>query len=295
MAIYTGSEPRESGIGGYFIYTLVKNECVKFGTCKKGDRAPINTMIFDKFNDGKKFLIQGACAGAKNIANQIKVLMTIPIIQGLVRAVYALDVQNDFQETTQGMGAVYAAGLLPLVSKCNEGNAVVIYNDLKPGNSLKGSYEVVKASLERSYDCLGINCEHVGGLVNSRGDGYLLGAEACHGLLPVSSDDSETEESEIYGTNPLSHMDSDDVIEVEDNGRESNTSADAFSVVLIIVGILNFFFCIGNAWMWKNNRKVSEKEIDTVVASNAVTETMDVLPPKNAFAIVIDEDDKDIV
>ena len=54
-------------------------------------------------------------------------------------------------------------------------------------------YEVVKASLERSYECLGINCEHVGGLINSRGDGYLLGAEACHGLLPISSNDSETE------------------------------------------------------------------------------------------------------
>jgi hypothetical protein len=272
----------------------VKNECVKFGTCKKGDRAPVNTMIFDKFNDGKKYLIEGACAGAKTSANQIKVLMTIPIIQGLIRAVYALDVQNDFQETTQGMAAAYAAGLLPLVSKCNEGNAVVIYTDLKPGNSLVGSYEVVKASLERSYECLGINCEHVGGLINSRGDGYLLGAEACHGLLPISSNDSETE-TDMYGTDPFSHMDTNDVVEVEDSGRESKATANAFSVVLIIFGILNFFFCIGNVWVWKNNRKVSKKEIDTLAASNAVSEPMDNLPPHKAFAIVIDEDDKDIV
>ncbi len=304
MAIYTGSEPRENGIGGYFIYTLVKNECVKFGTCRKGDRAPVNTIVFDFFINGKKQLLIGNCQEAKDHANQIKMLMIVPIIQGLIRAVYALDVQNDFQETTQGMGSAYAAAILPHVSKCSEGNAAIIYNDLKPGNSLKGSYEVVKASLERSYECLGINCEHVGGLVNFRGDGYLLGAEACHGLLPVLNDEAENENgsSSAYSTSPGSHMDSDDVIEdvdppVEVTGRESKAAAETFSAVLIFFGILNFFFCLWNGWLYMKYRSMSEKEIDTAAAGGAVSEPRaeENLPPKNAFAIVIDEDDKDIV
>ena len=303
MAIYTGSEPRENGIGGYFIYSLVKNECVKFGTCRKGDMAPVNTIVFDSFINGKEELLVGNCQEAKDHANSIKTLMIVPIIQGLIRAVYALDVQNDFQETTQGMGAAYASAILPLVSKCNEGNAVVIYNDLKPGNSLKGSYEVVKASLERSYECLGINCEHVGGLVNFRGDGYLLGAEACHGLLPVTSDEAENENgSSSDSTSPNSHLDSDDVIEdvdqpVEVTGRDSNAAVETASAVLIFFGILNFFFCLWNAWLYTMYRRKSEKEIDTGAAGSAVSEPRaeDNLPPKSAFAIIIDDCDKDIV
>jgi hypothetical protein len=62
MAIYTGSNPRENGIGGYFIYILVKSECVKFGTCKKRDRAPVGTLVFEAFNDGKNLWIKGNCA-----------------------------------------------------------------------------------------------------------------------------------------------------------------------------------------------------------------------------------------
>jgi hypothetical protein len=298
VAIYTGSEPREDGTGGYFIYTLASSECVKFGTCKKGDRAPVNTLVFEAFNDGKNLLNEGNCAEVMARSSQIKSLMIIPIIQGLIRAVYALDVQNDFQETTQGTGAAYAAAILPLVSKCNEGNAAVIYNDLKPGNSLKGSYEVVKASLERSYECLGINCEHVGGLINLRSDGYLLGAEACHGLLPISSEDEKVQ-SDLEGDNPFSHMDSDDVIEDVDppvalTGHKSSV-VGTFSIVLIIFGIINFVFLIGNVWLCtRQNRNISKKKIDTKAASTEAC-AMESLPPRNAFSIVTDEDDINIV
>ncbi len=281
----------------------MKNECVKFGTCRKGERAPVNTIVFDTFIDGKKQLIRGNCEEAKDRANQIKMLMIVPIIQGLIRAVYALDIQNDFQETTQGMGSAYAAAILPLVSECNEGNAEIIYNDLKPGNSLKGSYEVVKASLERSYECLGINCEHVGGLVNFRGDGYLLGAEACHGLLPVSSDETEDGDgSGEDGTSPNSHMDSDDVIEdvdqpVEVTDRESKAASETATAVLFFFGFMNFFFCLWNAWLYMKYRRMSEKEFDTEAAGSAVSgpRAVENLPPKNAFIIVDDEDDNDIV
>ncbi len=294
VAIYTGSEPRESGAGGYFIHTLVTSECVKFGTCKKGDSAPVNTLVFKALNDGKNNLIEGYCAEASARASEIKLLMTIPIIQGLIRAAYALDVQNDFQETTQGMGAAFAAAILPLVSECNEGNAVVIYNDLKPGSSLKGSYEVVKASLERSYECLGINCEHVGGLVNLRGDGYLLGAEACNGLLPMSSE-IDVVGGDLNGNEPYTHVDPFDVVEdvspsVEVTGRESS-AADTFAIVLILFGILNCIFLLGNVWACTSHkRKVSKEEINKMAIS-----TMESLPSRNAFPIVIGEDDKGIV
>lgn len=272
----------------------MESECLKFGTCKGGERAPVNTLVFKALNDGKNNLIEGYCAEASDRANEIKLLMRIPIIQGLIRAAYALDVQNDFQQTTQGMGAAFAAAILPLVSECNEGNAVVVYNDLKPGNSLKGSYEVVKASLERSYECLGINCEHVGGLVNFRGDGYLLGAEACNGLLPISSDIYDFG-GDLNGTEPTSYVDPFDVVEdasppVEVTGRESS-APETFSIILILFGILNFAFLLGNVWACtSHNRKVSKEK-----SENAAIGTMDGSQPRNAFPTVLGGDDKDIV
>ena len=55
LALYIGSEPRESGKGGFFLYTLTQVECYKFGTCKKGEMAPVNNKIFEKFSNGKLY------------------------------------------------------------------------------------------------------------------------------------------------------------------------------------------------------------------------------------------------
>lgn len=53
VALYTGSEVRESGDGGHLLYSLSQVECFKFGTCKKGERSPMNDKIFGNFRDGK--------------------------------------------------------------------------------------------------------------------------------------------------------------------------------------------------------------------------------------------------
>ncbi|KAL7543689.1 hypothetical protein ACHAXR_012997 [Thalassiosira sp. AJA248-18] len=185
VALYTGSVARQDGTGGYFLFTLAQVECYKFGLCKKGDPAPVNAKIFNKFVAGKSDLLDGNCSSAKDAAGKIKGLMTVPLVQGVIRAMYAMDIHDDFQETTQGMGAAFAAALLPLVNACSEGNAYIMHNDMTPGKALKGSYEVVRAALERSYDCLGVICEDVGGLVDLRGNGYMLGAEACNNAKPV--------------------------------------------------------------------------------------------------------------
>ena len=105
---------------------------------------------------------------------------------------YEIDRHDDHSETMQGMGAAFAAAVSPLLDKCSQGNAMIIHKDLAPGAATTGSFDVVKDALERSYDCLGITCEDVGGLVNFRGDGYLERAEACGGFKPadVSYDDS---------------------------------------------------------------------------------------------------------
>ena len=183
VSAYTGSLPIDFGddSGGYFLYSLVQTECGNFGTCKEGATglATVNEKIFESFRQGKLNLIQRECENARGTVERIRELMTIPLIQGIIRSMYALDIQDNSQETIQGQAAAYAAAILPLVHDCSVGNAFVIYDDLAPGKAVGGSFEVVKAALERTYDCLGVTCEDIGGLLNLRGDGYLKGAEPC--------------------------------------------------------------------------------------------------------------------
>ena len=265
VALYTGSEARASGNGGHFVYSLAQVECTKFGTCKKGDLAPANANIFDLFVNGKEHLLKGNCADAKEHAAKIKALMTIPLAQGVLRTMYALDLQDDFQETTQGQGAAFAAAILPLVNKCNKGNADIIHNDLAPGEARSGSYEVVKAAFERSYDCLGITCKDVGGLINLRGDGYLVGAEACDNVQPVQIDvhyDDETiflnnDNSENYVNPPLAKSPF-DVNNV--SGVSTNVSLAlglTFGIFGFVVGAIVTVVCMNR----KHQR--SEKQFDT--------------------------------
>jgi len=185
VALYVGSVARDTGKGGYMLYTLANEECYRFGRCKKGERSPINTEIFELFNSGQTHLRNGKCADAFKDAYEIGALMKVPLIQAAGRAMYALDVEDIHRQSTQGEAAAYGAALLPLMNDCGQGNGHIMYNNMFPGKASKGSYEVVKASFERCYDHFGITCKHVGGLVNYSLTGYSKNAEACEGVQPV--------------------------------------------------------------------------------------------------------------
>lgn len=152
--------------------------------------SPVNKKMFEKFGSAKSNLLNNECTILQTNVREIKELMTVLLVQGVTRSMYELDIHDDYQETTQAMGAAYAAALLPLLHACSEGYAALVHKDLSPGKSTKGSYEVVKNAIEQNYDCLGIKCEDVGGLVDVFGDGYYAGAEACNGVMPVNRGDN---------------------------------------------------------------------------------------------------------
>lgn len=266
VALYTGSEARKDGNGntegtGYFIYTLAQVECYKFGTCKKGELSPINKSIFEIFYHGKENLWNGSCALVKNNALAIKELMTVPLVQGVIRSMYALDNQDDSQETTQGMAAAFAAAVLPLVYTCSEGSAYTIHNDVAPGKATKGSYEVVKAALERNYDCLGINCKDIGGLVDLHGEWYLKGAEACNNLKPVTSSvkyvpPSSSDSS--YGNSAQSKSNAFATASTSNKTTLYIILAVSFGALSFVLGFIIAFICV------KTNKTAKEMNIDKV-------------------------------
>lgn len=226
VAAYSGSELIEFGESGYFLFTLAETECLNFGTCTQGTNpAPINQEIFQNFRQGKANLLQGNCDNARDNAQSITKLMTVPLIQGILRLTHDLDWKSNSQESTQGQVAAYAAAILPILDSCNKGNAFIIYDDLAPGNAVTSSFEVVKAALERSYDCLGVTCEDIGGLLNLKRDGYEIGAEPC-GKSTISSSQSTPTQAFAPTRQPTRQP---TVTNVSSSGSANNNSEESYA------------------------------------------------------------------
>jgi len=230
VAVYTGSMAKTEGNTGYLLYTLAQVECNNFGTCikDKNDIADVNSKVFENFVLGKGHVTKNECANAKKSVKRIQALMKVPLIQQVLRMTYALDNNDDYQETVQGQAAAFAASILPSLHKCKDASAISVYNDLAPGKGPSASYEVIKFALERTYDCLEITCADVGGLLDTdpAGTKYLKGAEPCDYIKsPVLSPASSP-----------STPSTDSVLLPSKNNLDSSVSKNGF-IIGIAIGI----------------------------------------------------------
>jgi hypothetical protein len=191
VGFYAGSLTDFPGEEGYLLFTVAEMECSYFGTCSEGSMAHVNEAIFVAFLKGKEMLQKKQCQELIEVSSQIKSLMMIPLVQRILRHAYELDLQENQQAITQGDAAAFMASLAPYMYACQRSSAHMLWNDLAPGNATKASFEVLKFTLERTYDCLGIRCEDVGGLlhIDPSGSGLLYnkGAEPC-GYVPPASE-----------------------------------------------------------------------------------------------------------
>lgn len=187
VALYTGSITTFPGTEGYLLFTLAEEECPYFGTCSEGQMAHVNEKIFGAFLEGKKHLKNKHCHALEETSQQIESLMKIPLVQRVLRHAYAIDNHSNRLDKTQGLAAAFAASLAPHLYVCQRSTAHMVWKDLQPGNAPGVSFELLKLNLERVYDCLGITCEDVGGLVHgdpSSGLEYFPGAEPCGYVVP---------------------------------------------------------------------------------------------------------------
>jgi len=169
VAMYYGGD-------GEAVAIMAERRCENFGTCVNGT-SPTNIDLFDRFNAGKAALENNDCESARGIVEEITSTMRVPLVQGVLRAAYRLDEMNGGQKV-EGYGTVFTAAVLPIVHACNAGDAEVIYNSMTVGVSTNTSYTDVRHAFERCYDCMGITCSDVAGLVDDDG-AYYPGAEPC--------------------------------------------------------------------------------------------------------------------
>lgn len=195
VAVYRGLGGAAGGTMGQ-LYHLANQYCAKFGTCADGPNgttgmAKANQKAYTHFNSGKQDLLDGKCALAEAALDEVAVAMIIPVVQGLLFHAYELDVYKEQREVVQGEAAAFLHSLLPLVSACSLGNGVMIYNQIKVGSGKTASFEAIKSSVEGQYDCLGITCEDVGGIVDlSDPSKYQRNAAPC-GTINLGDQDND--------------------------------------------------------------------------------------------------------
>jgi len=205
VAYYTGALEQTSS-KGYLLYTVADQMCARFGTCVgegyndlQGNRdlsfatafansssvatALVNIEMFILFEEGQRSLLEGKCSEARQTKDKIVRLMTVPLVQGLLRAAHTLDVQQGTKTRAVADGATFSASVLPLVHACNVSDGIIIHEFMNVDRGMSGrsvDFQQVKSALERNYKCMGITCKEVGGLLQPTGSGnYQNGASPC--------------------------------------------------------------------------------------------------------------------
>lgn len=170
------------------LYDLADELCPNFGTCDDQGTSAVNRAIMEKFQSGQELLSRGGCEEVEETKNRILSLMTVPLIQGTLYYSHLLrDVQDD-----QILGAAYAfvAAILPLLNDCDSEGVGIIFNSVQiPSSDAAVStdfFPLVRGFIEEQYECLGLSCQDIGGLV---------GADLCTGQQDddgMIGDDDET-------------------------------------------------------------------------------------------------------
>lgn len=171
MALYAGSQVQAGKGSGSSLFALAERLCPAFGKCVK-NRAPINTELFKMFRAGQQNLNAGQCDAVKGGVDTIKSLMMVPLIQGALLSVYAIDKgghdsypgshDNHYPEYAIGDAAAFGSAMFPFVIKCSEGNGQIVENDMFPQGSKQASFHVVQAAFERCYTSFDIDSKWIG-------------------------------------------------------------------------------------------------------------------------------------
>merc|ERR1712176_159187 len=168
-------------------YAMGQKRCENFGTCGADGEAAVNAAIFAKLNEGKAAIASSDCGVLEEAAVAITEHMQIPLVQGVIRAAYKLD-REDGAQKELGCGTVFAAAVLPMVASCDAGDVNIISDNLSP-TTTGTDFMAVKTAFENNYDCMGITCEQVAGLVG-KDVAYLEDAGPCGAAMMSDATDN---------------------------------------------------------------------------------------------------------
>jgi hypothetical protein len=142
----------------------------------------VNHEIIAEFQAMQQELLSHRCAAARKHQDRIGALMYVPLFQGTLKQAYIVGKESGSVDD-EAAGAAFAASILPVVAKCRQDDATIIYENMKPGHDAPTDFAAVKGAIERNLGCYKLTCEDIGGYYY-RGVGgalahYYSGAEPC--------------------------------------------------------------------------------------------------------------------
>ena len=181
VAFYAGSLVGEDGPDldgngdwndGALLFSMANQQCKAFATCLEGTdgNSRVNELLFSLFAAGQKQIHNGLCKAARRTVERIVDLMAVPLIQGTLRSAYQLSNLSS-GPAERGLGATFAAAVLPRLAHCSSAAASAVYANMRVGATLT-DFDSVRAAFEGQYACLNITCADVGGLWDEDTDAY---------------------------------------------------------------------------------------------------------------------------
>eukprot|EP00904_Undaria_pinnatifida_P009158 jgi/Undpi1/5372/HiC_scaffold_2.g00653.m1 len=190
-AFYAGSLEGTDGSGdGFMIHALADKRCANFATCTGDDdgsviagTSAVNEKMVELFQQGQVHLLNGDCGDAEDVKDEIVDLMTVPLMQGLLRYLYLADPDaGDGGDKEAAELWAFAASVLPRIDECDSDIAVTIRANTDISSSdapVSEGFVLLKEKLESVYSCMGISCSQIGGLVVADSTEYYEGFEPC--------------------------------------------------------------------------------------------------------------------
>jgi hypothetical protein len=189
VAFYVGSLEGENGEEqGNLLYDLADQMCMEFRTCGQNGAEQVgtsfvNNQIIREFTRGQSFAVGRRCDQLQLLKELIVEYMAVPLVQATLQMAHLRDFSpastEEASQREEVAGASFAATVLPIVHRCDSKGAETIYNNMRldPSGDVVVDFSQVKKSFERSYQCMGITCEAVGGVWD--GSDYGKAAEPC--------------------------------------------------------------------------------------------------------------------
>jgi hypothetical protein len=190
LAYYVGGLAGSDGNEkGNLMYELADVYCELFKTCGANGNgikgtSQVNSVIMQGFDELKAVLQNNDCTGARKIKDRIVTMYYVPLIQATLRYAY-LTSTEEYDEAMEGTGAAFATTILPIIFHCNTLDAKTLFSNMQIGQDGTADFALIKATLERNYDCLRITCENVGGLYDHKTKAYVPGFEPCGYVAPA--------------------------------------------------------------------------------------------------------------
>jgi hypothetical protein len=206
-AFYAGTLAGPDGMkSGQLSYALADKRQGNFGTginnqeplptwraTDDGANSNVNAALLAMTRAGWVNVKNGDCDDAEAKIPLMLNQMTVPLVQGTLRYAWKSDPKgNDESFSSEGKALAelnaFGMAIVARVNTCNPADAAIIakniaYPDMldenKPEEIVPDGFAAVKAAFERNYECLGITCSDVGGLLVGETGEFVEGMEPC--------------------------------------------------------------------------------------------------------------------